>query len=277
MGIISVVIPTFNRFETLPRALDSVLSQTLVVDEIVVVDDGSTDQTSSVLKSKYPEVQYIHQKNQGVSAARNTGIEFSSQPWIAFLDSDDEWLPNKLQIQIDALSKNPEYQVCHTDEIWVRNGRRVNPMKKHAKPNGWIFEQCLPLCCVSPSSILIKKSVLSEFNNFDIDFPACEDYDLWLKIFSKYPVLLIDEPLLKKYGGHEDQLSRKYWGMDRYRVEAIVNRLKSGELNKEQTLAARLMLRAKVSILLKGFRKREKFLEIRRYESILHEWGMTEC
>ncbi|MDH5218656.1 MAG: glycosyltransferase, partial [Gammaproteobacteria bacterium] len=227
MSSVSVVIPSFNRVETLQRALASVLSQTRVADEVIVVDDGSTDSTAEMIINNFPDVVYLYQTNRGVSAARNLGITHASSDWIALLDSDDEWLPEKLQRQLALLENSPELsnelKVCHTEEIWVRNGKRVNQMKKHEKAGGWIYQRCLPICAMSPSSIVIHRAVFEKVGLFDEDLPACEDYDLWLKICSRYPVAYIEEPQIVKYGGHEDQLSRRYWGMDRFRVKSLLH------------------------------------------------------
>jgi GT2 family glycosyltransferase len=151
--------------------------------------------------------------------------------WIAFLDSDDEWLPHKLERQCEALERHPQYRFCHTDEIWIRRGRRVNPMKKHAKHRGYIFDQCLPLCVISPSSALIHRDLFDRYGTFDPELPVCEDYDLWLRICAREPVLYVDEALLLKFGGHEDQLSQAYWGMDRFRIRALENLIRSGALD----------------------------------------------
>ncbi|MDE2825547.1 MAG: glycosyltransferase family 2 protein, partial [Gemmatimonadota bacterium] len=216
---VSVVIPTYNRADRLPSAIRSVLEQTAPPAEIIVVDDGSTDGTPALVRT-FPGVRYLRQENQGVSAARNHGIGAAKHDWIALLDSDDEWLPGKLERQWGALERDPRYRFCHTDEIWIRKGRRVNPMKKHAKYGGHIFHHCLPLCVISPSSALIHRDLFERFGMFDPELPVCEDYDLWLRICAREPVLYVDEPLLLKYGGHEDQLSRAYWGMDRFRIRA---------------------------------------------------------
>ena len=269
---ISVIIPTWNRSALLPRALESVLSQTLLPREIIVVDDGSDDDTGELVYSRYPEVKYHYQPNLGVSSARNVGIRESSTDWIAFLDSDDQWLPRKLEIQHQAIYDNPAIRICHTDEIWIRNGKRVNSMKKHAKPDGWIFEQCLPLCCVSPSSILIHRCVLDEVGLFDESLPACEDYDLWLRVFCQYPVLLVDQPLLNKYGGHDDQLSRKFWGMDRFRVQAMDKLLEEGRLNSIQIQATKKMLGEKLDILTTGYLKRDNLDEVDHCNQLKSKW-----
>ena len=157
MASVSVVIPTYNRAHLLERCLVSVLGQTLTADEIIVVDDGSTDNTVSTLKSRHPEVKLIQQDNLGVSAARNTGISAARHDWIALLDSDDVWHENKLERQITALNNAPEYLICHSDEIWIRNGVRVNQMNKHRKAGGHIFQHCLPLCAISPSAVMIHQ------------------------------------------------------------------------------------------------------------------------
>ena len=130
---VSVIIPTFNRFNLISRAIDSVLSQTIKPFEIIVVDDGSSDNTSTFIKNNYKSVKLIKQKNLGVSKARNVGIKNSSGDWIALLDSDDEWKKNKLEVQIKSLSEYDYYSVCHTNEIWIRNGIRVNQKKKTSK------------------------------------------------------------------------------------------------------------------------------------------------
>lgn len=265
---ISVIIPVHNRASVIVRAIRSVLSQSLPAKEIIVVDDGSTDQTSTVVEREFPEVRLIQQKNLGVSAARNTGIHHASGDWIALLDSDDEWKPEKLQRQVSALHENPIFQVCHTDEVWIRNGKRVNPMKKHRKPDGWIFERCVALCCVSPSAVLIHNSVLEKVGLFDQNLPVCEDYDMWLRVFSRYPILLVNAHLLVKYGGHADQLSRKYWGMDRFRVVALIKILEQGRLNQLQYQAAKRILLEKLSILIQGFSKRSNQLELEKYQRI---------
>ena len=282
---ISVIIPVYNRQNLISRAIKSVQRQSFPVNEIIIVDDGSTDQTSEIVKSlidapsssKSFQIRLIQQSNLGVSAARNTGIRYARGDWLAFLDSDDEWKEEKIQKQIDALTLHPAMQICHTDEIWVRNGKRVNPMKKHAKPDGDIFPQCLPLCCVSPSSVLIKKDVLETVGLFDETLPACEDYDMWLRIFSRFPIVLVDQKLLVKYGGHEDQLSRKYWGMDRFRVRALIKILEQGSLDPRQQELAIQTLLAKLGILIQGFEKRKKFNEARQYLEMYDQWDSQKC
>ena len=192
-----------------------------------MVDDGSTDETYQQFPVAFPTVKFLHQNNQGVSSARNRGIREAAGDWLAFLDSDDEWLPNKLERQLAEIEKTPEYRMSHTNEVWIRRGRRVNPMKKHRKYGGWIFDKCLPLCTISPSSALVHRSVLEQVGTFDESFEVCEDYELWLRICSQYPVLYLEEPLIVKYGGHEDQLSHSTWGLDRFRIRALEKLLQS--------------------------------------------------
>jgi len=256
MDSISVVIPTYNRRDLLPRAIDSVLAQTSPPDEIIVVDDGSDDGTMGIVHRAYPQVRVVDQKNAGVSAARNLGITSATGEWIALLDSDDAWLPQKLERQLQALSQHPGFRMVHCDEIWFRDGVRVNPMAKHKKQGGRIFRQCLPICCISPSSVLIHRSLFDEVGRFDTGLPACEDYDLWLRICAREPVLYVNEPLLKKYGGHDDQLSRKYWGMDRYRVRALEKILASNTLSDGDRRAAQDTLVEKATIIANGAEKR---------------------
>lgn len=270
---VSAVIPTLNRAEPVLRALASVHTQTRPPDEIIVVDDGSTDDTARRVRAAFPEVVYLHQDNRGVSAARNRGVSAAGGEWIAFLDSDDEWRPEKLERQCEALERNPGYPLCHTDEVWIRDGRRVNPRRRHAKRGGRIFRHCLPLCAISPSAALIRRAALDELGGFDESLPACEDYDLWLRLCARHPVLLVDEPLVVKYGGHDDQLSRKHWGMDRFRIRALVKILESGILGSGDREAACATLIEKVDIVLNGLRKRGRDEEAREYARIRTRFG----
>ena len=194
---ISVVIPVFNRKQLIERSINSVINQTYPPDEIIVIDDGSIDGTYDLIKKNYPQVILIHQENKGVSAARNVGITIAKGKWIAFLDSDDEWFPEKLEEQINYLKINNSYKICHTDEIWIRNQVRVNPMKKHKKYGGKIYNKCLPLCVLSPSSIIIHKEIFDDVGLFDEKLPVCEDYDMWLRICYKYEVLFLNQKLIQ--------------------------------------------------------------------------------
>jgi len=266
---VSVVIPTFNRASVITRALESILLQTRPPDEILVVDDGSTDDTAERVRAEFPGVRLIEQENRGVGAARNAGIRAATGTWIALLDSDDEWLVEKLERQLRAVTTELETVLCHTDEIWIRRGRRVNPMKKHRKHGGHIFGHCLPLCVISPSSVLLHRRLFETVGWFDEDLPACEDYDLWLRVTARFPVLFIDEPLIVKHGGHDDQLSRRYWGMDRFRITALEKILASATLSDADRAAAESMLAHKIAIYASGARKRGKLAEAQAYESRL--------
>ncbi len=274
MDAVSVIIPTFNRKHTLKRALNSVRKQSLPAAEIIVIDDGSTDDTAQMLEDCFSDVKLIQQENQGVSAARNRGIEIAKGAWLAFLDSDDEWLPEKLEQQISCLRSQPELRVCHTEEIWVRKGVRVNAHNKHKKKAGWIFKDCLALCAMSPSSIIIHESVFNTTGLFDESLPACEDYDLWLRITSRYPVLLIEKPQIIKYGGHEDQLSKKFWGMDRFRITALIKFIESDQAKGHDRQLAIQMLLKKASIFQQGAIKREKWQQASDYQTILDQYSL---
>ena len=269
MAAVSVIIPTFNRAHKIARAVASVLYQTFTDYEVLVVDDGSEDATSEVLQLFRSRVKCIHHsKNLGVSAARNTGITESHSPLIAFLDSDDYWLPGKLAAQVSFFSEHPEAVACQTEELWIRRGVRVNPMKKHLKPSGEIFVPSLKLCVVSPSAVVIKRTVLEEVGVFDEDFPVCEDYDLWLRIARKHPIWLIPEYFVIKEGGAPDQLSHRIKGMDRYRIKAIARLVGSGCLNDQQTEAALKELRFKCRVYGNGCLRRGRKKEGEYYVNL---------
>jgi len=255
---ISAIIPTHNRAHTLSRAIESVIKQSLPPAEIIIVDDGSTDGTAELIQNNFPDCRYLHQQNQGVSSARNSGIAAASGEWLAFLDSDDEWMPDKLATQSAALETAPGLLLCHTEEIWIRNGKRANQMKKHTKRGGWIFQHCLPLCAISPSSAIIHRSLFEAVGLFDESLPACEDYDLWLRICAFYPTLYIETPHIVKHGGHEDQLSRKHWGMDRFRIQALEKIIAHPKLSPADWHAATKILIKKAGILAQGAIKRSK-------------------
>jgi len=262
MPSVSVIIPTYNRAPKVVRAISSVLCQTFNDYEIIVVDDGSTDSTKPAIAQFDECITYIaHSSNLGVSAARNTGIRRSSAPFIAFLDSDDYWLPKKLAAHMEFFRTHPYAQACQTDEIWIRKGHRVNPKKKHLKPSGDIFEPSLKLCLVSPSAVMLRRSLLEEVGLFDEDLMVCEDYDLWLRISCKYPVYLIRQQLIFKDGGRSDQLSYKHKGMDRFRIKSIVKLVKSGRLNERQLISSLDELALKCRIYGNGCLKRGKLKE----------------
>lgn len=269
---ISVIIPTCNRAGSLPAALESVFAQSFKPHEVIVVDDGSTDNSCEIIRHRFRDVHYIYQQNRGVSSARNTGIRAAGGDWIALLDSDDRWEAHKLERQQHALQAQPGAKICHSDELWIRNGKRVNPMKKHAKRGGLIFQHCLPLCVISPSAAVIKRELLDEIGLFDESLPACEDYDLWLRICAIHPVVYLDEPLLFKYGGHADQLSRRHWGMDRFRIQALEKILAAGVLNAADHAAALAMLEKKISIVIQGAMKRNNTGLANRYREKLLSW-----
>jgi len=252
---VSAVIPSHNRAHMLARALQSVLRQSRPPDEILLVDDGSSDATADLVRG-FPSVRYVYQDQGGVSSARNFGAREAQGDWIAFLDSDDEWLPEKLATQIAALETHPGMRICHTEEIWVRHGRRVNAMRKHAKAGGRIFLRCLPLCVISPSSVLLERRLLEELGGFDESLPACEDYDLWLRVCARYPVLFLDNPLIIKYGGHTDQLSQRHWGMDRYRIQSLEKLVSCPHLEHHERLATIDTIIHKSEILRQGAEKR---------------------
>ena len=269
---ISVVIPSYNRKDFLKRSIDSAINQTKKPLEIIVVDDGSTDGTETMIKSDYNFVKFIKQKNKGVSAARNIGIKVSIGEWICFLDSDDEWKKDKLEKQINAMKSNPRYKFFHSNEIWIKNGLRINQKKKHKKYGGDIFDKCLDMCRISPSSVMIDKTVFDEVGNFNENLVVCEDYELWLRICDKYRVFFIDEPLIIKYGGHQGQLSYSIESIENHRIKALEH-LILGNLNRKNKRHAIQMLLSKLNIYLKGLVKRRKNDEIAVYEEKIKVWN----
>jgi len=255
---ISVIIPTYNRARLVRRAVDSALKQTHAPLEVLVVDDASTDDTLEILEPFADEITLLPlEENRGVSAARNLGIDQARGEWLAFLDSDDRWHLDKLQQQAMFHRVHPKLKISQCDEIWIRNGVRVNPMAKHAKKGGWIFPECLPRCIVSPSAVIIHRDIFEEIGTFDENLPACEDYDLWLRIAPRYEIGYLAQQLLTRYGGHEDQLSRRYWGMDRFRIQAMEKHLETRlEAAWYEALLEELVF--KCGVVAEGALKREK-------------------
>ncbi|MFQ6116408.1 MAG: glycosyltransferase [bacterium] len=253
----SVIIPSYNRLPFLKEAVESVLNQSYRNFELIVVDDGSTDGTKEFAAGLGDQIKYVYQKSGGPGSARNRGIREAGGRFITFLDSDDLWHRDKLNVEIGFMKSHPKAMVCYTDEIWIRRGVRVNQRKKHQKYSGWIFDRCLPLCIVSPSSVLMRREFFDEVGYFDESLPVCEDYDLWLRASLRFPFHFIPQKLIIKRGGHADQLSAQ-WGNDRYRVQALLKLLEKEELTFKQRELVVDKLIEKCQILEQGFRKHAK-------------------
>lgn len=268
--MISIIIPTFNRIKVLFNAIDSVLGQTYQDFELIIVDDGSTDNTYCALKNYHPKIKYLKQENTGVSNARNLGIMSSSGSYIAFLDSDDTWDHNKLSKQITFFKQNPSIGICHNDEEWIRNNKVINQSRQHKKHGGNIFLNCIHNCLISPSAVIMHTSIFNSYGIFDKTLPACEDYDLWLRITAFEEVGFIDEKLTVKHGGHSDQLSYKHWGMDRFRIHSLNKIINYPKLNKNYREAALAVMMKKINIVISGATKRNN-KEVIMYYSKLKE------
>jgi glycosyltransferase involved in cell wall biosynthesis len=263
-ALVSVIIPVYNRVDMPRRAIDSVLKQSYISLEIIIVDDGSEPETAlhiEQMPALDPRIKVLRMEcNSGVSAARNHGISRATGDYIALLDSDDAWSPDKIKKQMRFFQTHPAYRICHTEEIWIRNGQRLNQHARHAKPEGRIFTASLPLCTVGPSSIMMHREVLDQAGLFDSNLYACEDYDLWLRLAARYSFGLLPDPLVVKYGGHADQLSRQYWGMDRFRIVSLLKVVDSPWISPEEHNACRTTIHNKSRILAQGAAKRHNML-----------------
>ncbi len=274
----SIIIPTYNRAAMLREAIESVFAQDYLKNkeqsarfELFVVDDGSTDDTREIVGSFGDSLSYIYSEHRGVSAARNLGLRQARGEHIAFLDSDDLWKEDKLSIQMNYMKTFPKAVMCYTEETWIRNGRFVNPRKKHRKFSGWVFDKVLPLCLLSLSSALFRRSVFEEIGVFDEDLPACEDYDLAIRLAHKYPWHLISRPLIFKRGGHADQLSQRFHSIDVYRIKSLEKAL-TLDLTGEQRKQVCQAIVIKSRILILGLKKRNKYEEMLYYQSLIDKY-----
>ncbi|UCC94490.1 MAG: glycosyltransferase [Candidatus Omnitrophota bacterium] len=269
----SVIIPTHNRVQFLKIAIDSVFMQTFPDYEIIVIDDGSKDKTEHILrKVKDRRLRYISQPHQGVSSARNRGLQEARGRFVCFLDSDDRFRKEKLEVTHDCIRRYPEYKIFHTEEIWYRGGSYLPQKIYHKKPSGFIFKDAVKLCCVSISTAAINRDVFDVVGFFDESLPACEDYDLWLRITSRFPVFLISLALTIKEGGRNDQQSKKYPAMDKFRIYALSKILNKGKLSNENFDIAFEELRKKCIVYIKGALKRQKYDEAKKYEELVKKF-----
>jgi len=195
---VSVVIPVFNGATFVSRAIESVLRQTLPDLELVVVDDGSTDETPSVVQAfTDPRIRYIRQTNQGPSVARNTGIRATTAPWVAFLDGDDYWLPTKLEAQLARVRAMPQAGLVYAGGTYRdMSGAVIADMP--ATVEGDLLPQLLLDNCLagSTSSAMVRRDVLNKIGLFDESMSCCEDWELWLRVANATQIAKVEERLV---------------------------------------------------------------------------------
>jgi len=267
---ISVIIPTFNRSEQLVRALESIANQRAKPSEIIVIDDGSTDDTGTTIADYSVRtnvaIRYLHQINRGPAAARNRGIAEASKPYLAFLDSDDEWHRDKLSLQYQAFKSAPEYLISHTKERWLKNGQHLNQKKYHIPLHGDIFAQSLRLCCVGMSTVMARRELFASCGLFNESLRCCEDYDFWLRVSAFESFYLVEKRYTIKHGGRPDQVSNIFRvGMDRFRIQALAHLVTTSSLKSEQRRAACLELNKRCTIYATGCKKHDKREEATYY------------
>jgi glycosyltransferase involved in cell wall biosynthesis len=248
----------------LREAIDSVLAQRGVSAELIIVDDGSTDGSGEDLRRFIAAAAeslitlrlVCNPENRGVAAARNLGVAVAAAPLIAFLDSDDLWAPTKLSRQVDFMRTRANCHISQTEEVWIRNGRRVNPGRRHRKRAGDIFIDSLRICLISPSAVTMRTELFRAVGGFDEDMTAAEDYDLWLRILRHHPVGLITEALVTRRAGHEGQLSAATPALDRFRILALLKLLAARDLAEERRAAVAEVLMEKCQVYGWGLERR---------------------
>jgi glycosyltransferase involved in cell wall biosynthesis len=220
--VVSVIIPTYNCAPYLAEAIDSVLLQAGVNMEIIVVDDGSTDNTKEVIEKYRHRITYISQMpRRGASAARNLGIQRASGDWIAFQDADDIWLPEKLSMQLDALQRYPDARLVFADTLLFRESVVIQDSLSNTSLKNWcacnatqspeiyyghIYSELVLKCFIYSISVVLPHKVLDEVGIFDEALEKAEDYDLWLRIARNHPVVYLDR-IFCKYRFRDDGLS----------------------------------------------------------------------
>ena len=265
---VSVVIPAFNRRAMLVEAIDSVLAQSIDSFELIVVDDGSTDGTAEHLTRFAETIRFEHIEHRGPAAARNRGVAMARAPLIAFLDSDDLWSPTKLERQLAFMRANPDCAISQTNEIWIRNGRRVNPGVRHRKRAGDIFVDSLRTCLISMSATMMRTDLFRTLGGFDDLMTAAEDYDLWLRILIDHEAGLLDEPLVRRRGGHPDQTSATTAALDRFRILALTKLLADDRLSEARRAEVIAVLAEKCRIYAGGLSRRSRVDDACMYEAV---------
>jgi glycosyltransferase involved in cell wall biosynthesis len=249
------------------EAIDSVVAQSFTEFELIVIDDGSTDGTGEHLTRLAKPIRIERIEHSGPAAARNRGVALACAPMIAFLDSDDLWAPTKLERQLAFMNANPGCAISQTNEIWMRNGRRVNPGLRHRKRAGDIFIDSLRTCLISMSATMMRADLFRSLTGFDEIMRAAEDYDLWLRILIDHEAGLLDEPLVTRRGGHPDQTSATT-AIDRFRILALTKLLADDGLSPERRTAVVEVLAEKCRIYGGGLMRRGKIDQAQLFERV---------
>jgi len=279
---VSVVVPAYNAASFIERALDSVLGQTRRADEIIVVDDGSTDDTAEVLKQYEKQIRYIRQKNAGPGAARNRGIESAKGNWIAFLDADDEWMTKKLQSQVELLQRNPElvwvsgnYLCCLCKQkrrAAVIEPKKIEQLLGRREYHDSFFTALRARASGCMDTMLIKKEVLQDAGLFPVNHFKSEDTDLWLRIAYLYPRIgFVREPMAIYHMEVEASLARKRMEVD-FAGDFIERHLKlSSERGREKDFRPCAVGQVRALIRASFFDDRVRNIRpfLRRFEDLL--------
>jgi len=208
---VSVVIPTYNCARYIAETLESVLRQSLRPHEIIVVDDGSTDDPQRVLEQYRDRIIYIYQENAGEPAARNTGIRQARGDFIAFLDADDLWLPDKLKFQMDYFEKHPEVALVYSDmKLFDETGivhESVKEWLKMSPPSGYVFRELFAETLFGSGTVILRKACVERVGFFDEAFLVGSDYEMWLRMARHFKFGYVDKPLLM-YRHHATMATR---------------------------------------------------------------------
>jgi GT2 family glycosyltransferase len=200
--LVSVIVPAYNASQTIRETIDSILAQTLTDFELIIVDDGSTDDTAFIISGFTDErIQYFYQPNNERSAARNQGITLAKASYIAFIDADDLWLPGKLERQVALLKKKPELGLVYCDVFHFdgHTGENIFRYSQEAKLHhgrvAWQF--LLNENFIQSPTPIVRKEVLQDVGLFDPDLIPVEDWDMWFRIARKYPINFVNQPLAR--------------------------------------------------------------------------------
>jgi glycosyltransferase involved in cell wall biosynthesis len=290
----TVVVPTCNRREMVAQALQSVLAQTYRNFELVVVDDGSTDGTPmhlmrllgaepravEILSRMNPAalnpffhqfvhdgipIQYQYHPNRGLGAARNRGIRHARGTYVAFLEAEDLWEPTHLQAQIAFLDGDGWARIARVGGRQAKDGTRARRSRRAEEASGWIFSQALEACPAGLSCAVVHRGCFAECGTFDENMPACDDYDLWLRLAARFPIHYVAGPEVT-HRSPRPELASHSWTWDRFRVYALEKAFQSGQLNPEQRFLVSQEIVRRCEHLVEGYRRQKSEERANFYE-----------